>query len=286
MASDDPLVVVGTHALVQEAPQFARLGFVAIDEQHRFGVEQREAIAGKGEAPDVLLMTATPIPRSLALTLIRRSRCEHARRAAARSPADRDCHTPRVGARASVRSSFDREVEAGRQAYVVYPVIEESEKIDLKAATVMFDQLSASVFADLPNRAAPRADSRGGARRRDARISRRRDRHPRCDDGDRGWNRRAQRDCDADRASGALRPVAAAPAARARWPRRRSEHTASCSEMWATNLPSDSQYLRVPKTVSRLPGRTSGCAVWAISSDNGRAASRCSALPIRCATRR
>ena len=68
MASAEPVIVVGTHALVQQSAQFAQLGFVAIDEQHRFGVEQREAIAGKGEAPDTLLMSATPIPRSLALT--------------------------------------------------------------------------------------------------------------------------------------------------------------------------------------------------------------------------
>src|SRR4051812_45693935 len=69
LASVDPILVIGTHALVQEATQFAKLGFVVIDEQHRFGVEQRKALAAKGEAPDVLLMTATPIPRSLALTL-------------------------------------------------------------------------------------------------------------------------------------------------------------------------------------------------------------------------
>src|SRR5438046_2617624 len=68
LATDEPTLVVGTHALVQEATQFSRLGFVAIDEQHRFGVEQRKALAAKGESPDILLMTATPIPRSLALT--------------------------------------------------------------------------------------------------------------------------------------------------------------------------------------------------------------------------
>ena len=63
------MLVVGTHALVQEATSFAQLGFAAIDEQHRFGVEQRKALGAKGESPDVLLMSATPIPRSLALTL-------------------------------------------------------------------------------------------------------------------------------------------------------------------------------------------------------------------------
>jgi ATP-dependent DNA helicase RecG len=62
------LLAIGTHALVQERTKFGRLGFVAVDEQHRFGVEQRAALVGKGAAPDVLLLTATPIPRSLALT--------------------------------------------------------------------------------------------------------------------------------------------------------------------------------------------------------------------------
>src|SRR4029077_6955051 len=69
LANPAPALVVGTHALVQETTGFAKLGFAAIDEQHRFGVEQRKALGAKGESPDVLLMSATPIPRSLALTL-------------------------------------------------------------------------------------------------------------------------------------------------------------------------------------------------------------------------
>jgi ATP-dependent DNA helicase RecG len=147
MASDEPLMVVGTHALVQQSAHFARLGFVAIDEQHRFGVEQREAIAGKGDAPDTLLMSATPIPRSLALTTygdLDVSTLDE--RPAGRQPVTTVSRAE--SSRARVFSFVKREVEAGRQAYIVYPVIEESEKIDLKAATVMFDQLSASVFAD------------------------------------------------------------------------------------------------------------------------------------------
>ncbi len=147
MATDEPLIVVGTHALVQESARFARLGFVAIDEQHRFGVEQREAIRGKGEAPDTLLMSATPIPRSLALTTygdLDVSTLDE--RPAGRQPITTVSRSE--SARARVFAFVRREVEAGRQAYIVYPVIEESEKIDLKAATVMFDQLSASIFAD------------------------------------------------------------------------------------------------------------------------------------------
>ena len=140
LASVDPVLAIGTHALVQEATQFAKLGFVAIDEQHRFGVEQRKALAAKGEAPDVLLMTATPIPRSLALTLygdLDLSILDE------RPPGRRPVQTAlrRESARARVFSFLDREIEQGRQAYVVYPVIEESEKTDLKAATTMYEMI-------------------------------------------------------------------------------------------------------------------------------------------------
>ncbi|MDQ6738309.1 MAG: ATP-dependent DNA helicase RecG, partial [Gemmatimonadota bacterium] len=148
MASDEPVLVVGTHALVQEGARFARLGFVAIDEQHRFGVEQREALGAKGEPPDTLLMTATPIPRSLALTTygdLDVSTLDE--RPAGRQPIATVSRAE--SSRERVFAFVRREVEAGRQAYVVYPVIEESEKTDLKAATVMFDRLSSSVFSDL-----------------------------------------------------------------------------------------------------------------------------------------
>src|SRR5256714_15636264 len=146
LARPDPLLVVGTHALVQEAATFGRLGFVTIDEQHRFGVEQRAAMSAKGESPDVLLMSATPIPRSLALTIY----------------GDLDVITldDRPAGRQPVttvmrpESARDRglefvgnEAEKGRQAYIVYPVIEESEKTDLKAATTMYEQLSAGPFS-------------------------------------------------------------------------------------------------------------------------------------------
>ncbi|HEY8311412.1 MAG TPA: ATP-dependent DNA helicase RecG, partial [Gemmatimonadaceae bacterium] len=147
MAAAEPVIVVGTHALVQESAKFARLGFVAIDEQHRFGVEQREALGTKGHAPDTLLMSATPIPRSLALTTygdLDVSTLDE--RPAGRQPITTVSRAE--SARDRVFAFVRREVETGRQAYIVYPVIEESEKIDLKAATVMFDQLSATVFAD------------------------------------------------------------------------------------------------------------------------------------------
>ena len=146
LASNDPLLVIGTHALVQDATLFARLGFVAVDEQHRFGVEQRKAIAAKGEAPDVLLMTATPIPRSLALTAygdLDLSVLDE------RPPGRQPILTAMRGERGRDRvlAFIDRQLEGGRQAYIVYPVIEESEKTDLKAATKMYEALAAGPFA-------------------------------------------------------------------------------------------------------------------------------------------
>jgi ATP-dependent DNA helicase RecG len=146
LASAEPLVVVGTHALVQSDARFGRLGLAVIDEQHRFGVEQRAALGEKGTRPDVLLLSATPIPRSLALTLygdLDVSMLDE------RPPGRQPVTTAlRPGSsRERVLTFIDRELEKGRQAYVVYPVIEESEKTDLKGATAMFASLSAGAFA-------------------------------------------------------------------------------------------------------------------------------------------
>lgn len=146
MAAPAPLLVIGTHALVQESVAFARLGFVTIDEQHRFGVEHRAALSAKGESPDVLLMSATPIPRSLALTHygdLDVSTLDEG------PPGRKPVTTVIRGekGRDRVMAFVRREVDAGRQAYVVYPVIEESEKTDLKAATTMYQLLSEGVFA-------------------------------------------------------------------------------------------------------------------------------------------
>ncbi len=133
-------IIVGTHALIQDTTDFSRLGLVVIDEQHRFGVEQRAALIEKGDAPDVLLLSATPIPRTLALTLygdldistLRDKPLGHTRvRTGVRSERDR----------AAVYEFVRGQCSAGGQAYVVYPVIEESERVDLKAATTMAEEL-------------------------------------------------------------------------------------------------------------------------------------------------
>jgi len=140
-------LVVGTHALVEEAVVFARLGLAVVDEQHRFGVMQRAVLRSKGWNPDVLVMTATPIPRTLALTLYGDLDVSVIREL----PPGR---TP-IETRAIPQSRRDeayalarRELEAGRQAYVVYPLVEESSKIDVRAATEMADHLAAEVFPE------------------------------------------------------------------------------------------------------------------------------------------
>ncbi len=138
-------LVVGTHALVQDQVAFNKLGLVVIDEQHRFGVAQRASLRAKGLRPDVLLMTATPIPRTLALT-------DYSELDVSKIP---DLPPGRKPVTTLVKPESRRdeiydlirgELEAGRQAYIIYPLVEESEKIDLKSATEMADHLQAEVF--------------------------------------------------------------------------------------------------------------------------------------------
>jgi ATP-dependent DNA helicase RecG len=146
IAAGGPRLVVGTHALIQESVTFHRLGLAVIDEQHRFGVEQRAALVEKGDAPDVLLLTATPIPRSLALTLYGDLDVTQIRE---RPPGRGEVKTAlrTEAARAKIYEFIRSECAAGRQAYVIYPVIEESERADLKAATTMAEKL-AKAFAE------------------------------------------------------------------------------------------------------------------------------------------
>jgi ATP-dependent DNA helicase RecG len=138
-------LIVGTHALVQDAIRFHKLGLVVIDEQHRFGVAQRAALRMKGLRPDVLLMTATPIPRTLALT-------DYSELDVSKIP---DLPPGRRPVRTWVKPESRRDevyqlireqLDAGRQAYIIYPLVDESEKIDLKSATEMADHLQAEVF--------------------------------------------------------------------------------------------------------------------------------------------
>ncbi len=146
IATGAPRIVVGTHALIQESVTFRRLGLAVIDEQHRFGVEQRAALVEKGDAPDVLLLTATPIPRSLALTLYGDLDVTQIReRPPGRGTVKTALRTE--AARSKIYEFIRSECAAGRQAYVIYPVIDESERADLKAATTMAEKL-AKTFAE------------------------------------------------------------------------------------------------------------------------------------------
>lgn len=140
----DAHLVIGTHALVQQNLHFRELGLVIIDEQHRFGVLQRATLRDKGALPDVLVMTATPIPRTLALTSYGDLDVSVIRDL----PPGRQPVKTTVEGEARRQAVYDfvrGELTAGRQGYVVYPLIEDSEKLDLKAATAMADTL-ATVF--------------------------------------------------------------------------------------------------------------------------------------------
>jgi ATP-dependent DNA helicase RecG len=140
--------VIGTHALVQERVEFRKLGLVVVDEQHRFGVNQRARLKAKGEHPDVLVMTATPIPRTLALTVygdLDVSVLDEL--PPGRKPVVTAARTE--SRRPQIYAFLREQVAAGRQIYVVYPLIEESEAIDLKAATDMAAHLQKDIFSDL-----------------------------------------------------------------------------------------------------------------------------------------
>ncbi len=141
-------MLIGTHALVQEDVAFRELGLAVIDEQHRFGVLQRATLRAKGLHPDVLVMTATPIPRTLALTTYGDLDVSVMRE----MPPGRQpiATTARPESRRDEIYAFVRgEIAQGRQAYIIYPLVEESEKVDLKAATEMADHLAQDVFPEL-----------------------------------------------------------------------------------------------------------------------------------------
>jgi ATP-dependent DNA helicase RecG len=140
-------LVVGTHALVQGDVRFSQLGLVIIDEQHRFGVLQRATLRSKGLRPDVLVMTATPIPRTLALTLYGDLDVSLIRELPPGRVPVRTVAKPE-SRRDEIHAFVRGQLETGRQAYVVYPLVEESAKVDLKAATEMADTLAHDVFPE------------------------------------------------------------------------------------------------------------------------------------------
>jgi len=139
-------IIVGTHAVIQDAVDFDRLGLCVIDEQHRFGVMQRATLAEKGIHPHILLMTATPIPRSLALTLYGDLDVSVMKeRPPGRQPVEtRVIPQPK---RDEIHGVIRKHLDAGNRAYVVYPLVEESEKLDLKDAESGFEAIR-EIFAD------------------------------------------------------------------------------------------------------------------------------------------
>jgi len=144
----DSRIVIGTHALIQDPVVFDRLALVVIDEQHRFGVAQRGTLREKGRLPDLLVMTATPIPRSLALTLygdLDVSVIDEL--PPGRKPIETFWYREQDRGRAY--DDIRKTVSAGRQAYVVCPLVEETEKSDLRAATEMAEHLGTAVFPEL-----------------------------------------------------------------------------------------------------------------------------------------
>jgi len=141
-------IVIGTHALIQKEVEFSKLGLAVIDEQHRFGVMQRSALRQKGFNPHVLVMTATPIPRTMALTLygdLDLSTIDEL--PPGRQVVKTKC--VEVHDRAKAYTFLHRQVLNGRQAFIICPLVEESETLEAKAATTEYERLSREVFPDL-----------------------------------------------------------------------------------------------------------------------------------------
>ena len=141
-------IIIGTHTLVQENIKFKRLGLVVIDEQHRFGVLQRNMLRKKGINPDVLVMTATPIPRTLALTVYGDLDISTIREL----PSGRGSMSTHLISKSRLKGVYnfiEEEIKRGRQAYVVSPLIEESSVIEAVAVTQLFEHFKKEIFPDM-----------------------------------------------------------------------------------------------------------------------------------------
>jgi len=148
IGSGDVDIAVGTHALVQGDVEFSRLGLVVVDEQHRFGVEQRAALREKGGTPHVLVMTATPIPRTLALTVYGDLDITVLDEMPPGRPETKTYRVP-PRQRESAYNFVRTRVAEGRQAYIICPLVEESETVQTKAAVQEYERLARDVFPDL-----------------------------------------------------------------------------------------------------------------------------------------
>ncbi len=147
IANGDYQVIIGTHALIQDDIIFNKPGFMAVDEQHRFGVEQRAKLSQKMNFPDMLYLSATPIPRSLALTVygdLEVSQIDQL------PPTRKEVHTHwhAESKKPYVYGEIRKELQAGRQSYIVCPLVEESDKLDLLDAETLYQELTTAIFPD------------------------------------------------------------------------------------------------------------------------------------------
>jgi ATP-dependent DNA helicase RecG len=153
ISSGETKIIVGTHAMFESEINYCRLGYIIIDEQHRFGVAQRaelkrlasDSFVGGGISPHILVMTATPIPRTLSMTLYGDLDVSIIRE----MPKNRKPIITKVTFESQMSVVYDfikKQLDSGRQAYIVYPLVEKSEKLELKAATEHFESLRANVF--------------------------------------------------------------------------------------------------------------------------------------------
>ena len=273
LASGELDLLVGTHALFQEEVEFRDLALAIVDEQHRFGVHQRLALARKGEAVDVLVLTATPIPRTLVLTYFGDMDVSQLReKPAGRQPID--TRALPLGRIDEVVAAVGRALDRGERVYWVCPLVAESEMSDLAAA----EQRFAVAAAAFRRRDRPGARQAEGRRQgcRDGALCGGRDAAAGRHHGHRGRRRRARGDRDGDRACRAFRPRADPPIARPRRARtrtldlpaalpraarrnRQGAHRRSCAR---------------PRTASASPRRTCACAAKATCSARGNPACR------------
>ena len=272
-------VVVGTHALLYDRYAADKLGLIVIDEQHKFGVLQRLALSRKGQNPDILVMTATPIPRTLGMTLygdLDVSVLDEM--PPGRQPILTKCRSAKELDK--FWAFLLKQIGEGRQAYVVYPLVEESEKVEAKSVKAEFERLQELLpgvkLGLLHGQLEPMEKERVMAAFRDGRNP-----GAAFHVGGRSRCRRAERDRDADRECGAFRPRPAPPIARTDRARRTSfllrsgRRTEKPRELAATE-----DHGGDLATASGSPRRISGFAAPAIFSARNKAVCRRCVSPI------
>ena len=291
IAAGEVDIVIGTHAVThavaKSGVEFKKLGLVVIDEQHKFGVRQRAALKKAGIDPHYLVMTATPIPRTVGDDAVRRSGCLHAPRAAA-GPADGAHATwPATSSGCGGGTSSAQKLDEGRQGFVIAPLVEEAEAVE--AANVQADVRNAEPrrAGELSAGPAARADDAGREGLDDAGLSQRPDAGAGGDQRRRGGRRCAQRHADDDRRGRAVWPGPAPPASRPHQPRGASglsvrlRHAGRATKRRSGWTPSPKR-----ATASSWPRSTFSSAAPATCSARGSTACRRCGSPTCGATRR